>query len=111
MNMIRIPGFTAEASLRKTIAQYRRSDVADNAVSSRGIRPQLMNDTYTTRDVCKACGCAASEVACDCGRSQSKLDCIANGGPSKALAILSATSVGTGFFRGNLTKSYSDSML
>jgi hypothetical protein len=43
------------------------------------------NGGYTTRDVCKACGCVASDVACDCGTppSQRKLDCIDNGGPVK----------------------------
>jgi hypothetical protein len=51
----------------------------------------------TTRDLCKACGCVASDVACDCGtppRPQ-KLDCIDNGGPvNKVLADGIATSPG-----------------
>jgi hypothetical protein len=54
---------------------------------------------YTTRDICKACGCVASDVACDCGTppSKKKLGCIDNGGPSKiatsaAAGITSSTS-------------------
>ena len=40
---------------------------------------------YTTRDICKACGCVASDVACNCGTppSKKKLACIDNGGPDK----------------------------
>ena len=42
------------------------------------------NGGGTTRDVCKACGCVASDVACDCGAppGREKLDCIDNGGPA-----------------------------
>jgi hypothetical protein len=44
---------------------------------------------YTTRDVCKACGCVATDVACDCGTppAKSKLACIDNGGPVKKVAL------------------------
>jgi len=36
----------------------------------------------TTRDVCTACGCVATDAACDCGTppGREKLDCIDNGG-------------------------------
>lgn len=43
------------------------------------------NGGYATREVCEACGCVASDKACDCGTrpAQTKLDCIDNGGPVK----------------------------
>lgn len=56
----------------------------------------LDNGGYTTRDVCTACGCVASDVACDCGMppSQKKLDCISNGGPVTNPTLGSAASAG-----------------
>jgi hypothetical protein len=53
------------------------------------------NDGYTTRDICKACGCVASDVACNCGTppSKKKLACINNGGPGK-LSAGAAAAVG-----------------
>jgi len=41
----------------------------------------LDNANPTTRAVCVACGCVASDVTCDCGAD--KLDCINNGGSAK----------------------------
>lgn len=44
--------------------------------------------TWTTTNVCTACGCTVSGFACDCGLrpTQKKIDCIKNGGPSKVLS-------------------------
>lgn len=46
--------------------------------------------TWTTSDLCKACGCTVSGFQCNCGPtpSQKKLECIKNGGPTK---VISAT--------------------
>lgn len=44
----------------------------------------LANGNPTTRAVCVACGCAASDVMCECGAD--KLDCIKNGGPEKKVS-------------------------
>lgn len=83
MNTMNMPGFTGEASLYKTSGHYRIVGTPDDLLGSRGVLPQL----YTTRAVCRACGCTLSEVACDCGQGESasaKLDCIRNGGPTRA---------------------------
>lgn len=44
------------------------------------------DDTWTTRNVCTACGCSVSGFVCNCGLrpNPKKLDCIKNGGPPKA---------------------------
>jgi len=54
------------------------------------------NNGYTTRDTCTACGCVASDVACDCGTppSKKKLACIDNGGPGKLSAATAAAAGG-----------------
>ena len=93
----KIPGFTGAASLCQR-GSYKLADIRTNATGKHAVAPQLDNDIYTTRDVCKACGCTASDVACDCGGSKSKLDCVTNGGPSKALPVFSG-SIGAGIFR------------
>lgn len=51
-------------------------------ISSTEAAPTRSGDV-TTRDVCTACGCVASDAACDCGTASSpgKLDCIYSGGP------------------------------
>lgn len=44
---------------------------------------------YTTRDVCKKCGCTPTELACDCGLSgpsEKEKACLENGGPTKVFA-------------------------
>jgi hypothetical protein len=53
----------------------------------------LQNNGYTTRTVCTACGCVATEVACNCGMppSKRKLDCIDNGGPTAGTISLGTT--------------------
>ena len=98
---MKMPGFSAEASLCKSSNIYRLADFPDEPVGSRGVLTQLAPDNYTTRAVCEACGCKATDVACDCGMppSRRKLDCINNGGPSRALPILSAVGIGGGVFR------------
>jgi hypothetical protein len=82
---MKIPGFTAEASLYKTGESYRIVGTPNDLVGSRGVLPQLRNLGWgTTRDVCTACGCTLSFFNCDCGNSSSKLDCIRNGGPVRS---------------------------
>jgi hypothetical protein len=78
-----IPGFTAEAALYKSVGHYE----SDGAERSRGeirgaISPCLQN-TGTTRTICRDCGCIPSFFNCDCGNSKIKLKCIENGGPGK----------------------------
>ena len=90
MNSAHLPGFTAETSLSKTGCRYRTA--ASGGVASRpGFLPQLQNEgTSTTDKVCKACGCTVSGFTCDCGLrpSQTKLDCIKNGGPTTKVVWL-----------------------
>jgi hypothetical protein len=98
-----IPGFTGEASLCHT-NNYRLADVAGNSVGGREVLPQLPPDIYTTGAVCQACGCTASDVACDCGTPPDprKLDCINNGGPTRAMPVFSGLGmggIGRGIFR------------
>ncbi len=101
MSTVKIPGFTSEASLCETRAPYPLADVPDNLIGGRRVLPQLANETYTTRQVCEACGCTASDVACDCGMppSQRKLNCINNGGPARTLPVSSPVRLGGGIFR------------
>ena len=50
---------------------------------------------YVTRDVCKACGCVASDFVCACrglsGPSPKQQECLDNGGPVKTLTGAQAT--------------------
>lgn len=57
---------------------------------SSDVEPQRDDTTWTTSDVCKACGCTVSGFQCNCGLTPSpkKLECIKNGGPTK---VISAT--------------------
>lgn len=103
MDSVKMPGFTAEASLFKPSGYYSTVFTANDPGSSRGVRPQLPNDVYTTDKVCVACGCTVSGFACDCGLrpDPNKLACIQNGGPSKVtLPILSGVSIGGGTLMG-----------
>ena len=89
-----IPGFTAEAALGATSRHYRIAGSTPDRQGSRAVRPQLQTD-YTTRDVCKACGCTASDVACDCGTPPrpKKLECIRNGGPTQTVRVLGGVGI------------------
>lgn len=88
MNM---PAFTADASLYKASGHYRIAGTSGELLGSRGVLLQLRNLGWgTTRDVCTACGCTLSFFNCDCGNSQSKLECIRNGGPTRAMSVLGA---------------------
>lgn len=91
MNSINIPGFTAEASIYKTGGPYWMVGAPNDPAGTRGVLAQLDNDTvWTTDSVCKACGCTVQGFTCNCGLrpSQTKLDCIRNGGPKRAVAFL-----------------------
>jgi len=41
MNIINMPGFTAEASIYKTVRQYRMAGTRNNLGGGRGVLPQL----------------------------------------------------------------------
>lgn len=83
---MRIPGFSAEASLYKTSGHYRVAGARKGLTYGWEVLPQLQNLSWgTTRDVCTACGCKLSFFNCDCGNSSSKLDCIRNGGPAQGV--------------------------
>jgi hypothetical protein len=89
---MKIPGFTAEAALNETGEHYRIAAIPNNQVGSRGVLPQLRSQddtTWTTDKVCKACGCTVKGFGCDCGTppSRTKLECIQNGGPGKAMPV------------------------
>ncbi len=97
---MKIPGFTAEASLYKTCGHYRIVGTPNDLVGSRGVLPQLRNQDgiWTTDKVCTACGCTVRGFACDCGLrpSPTKLDCIRNGGPGRAVPVHVMTFLGAG---------------
>ena len=101
MKTMRTPGFTGEASLCETTNLHWPANAPDNSVANRGVQPQLSQDNYTTRDVCKACGCTPTDVACDCGTppNRRKLDCINNGGPTRTAPMFSSARFGGGVFR------------
>ena len=71
MDSVRMPGFTAEASLYKPSGYYSMASTANDPGSSRGVLPQLANDVYTTDKVCAACGCtvSASSAIAACGQT------------------------------------------
>jgi hypothetical protein len=96
MIAMKLPGFSAEASLYQSCRHYRAFGPIDNLVGDRGIQPQLMggmgggNEIYTTH--CEECGCVLvyGGLACYCGprgpRSPEQLDCLLNG-PSKVFLL------------------------
>ena len=90
MTTVRIPGFTAEASIYRTGQSYRMAGAVNVLPGGRDVLAQLANTVWTTDQVCKACGCSVQGFTCNCGLrpSQSKLDCIRNGGPKRAVALL-----------------------
>ncbi len=89
MNTINMPGFTAETSLYKTSGRYRIAGTPNDLGGSRGVLPQL-DDVWTTDKVCTACGCTVNGFVCNCGLRPrpDKLECILNGGPGRAVAVL-----------------------
>ena len=56
----------------------------DESLQLSSTEAALANENPTTRAVCVACGCAASDLMCEC--SADKLDCIRNGGPDKKVS-------------------------
>jgi hypothetical protein len=88
---MKMPGFRAESSLYRTSARYRSAGTHGILVVDQGLLPQLRGrDDWTTDKVCTACGCTVSGFTCNCGMppSRSKLECIRNGGPSRAVLVL-----------------------
>jgi hypothetical protein len=97
MNSVKMPGFTAEASLYKAGVQYPMAATPYGSADNRGVQPQLANDTWTTDKICTACGCSVSGFVCNCGLrpDPAKLACIQNGGPSRVMLPI-RTGVGVG---------------
>ena len=91
MNMSKVPGFTGEASLYVSSEHYGAAGAPNGFAAGPAVQPQLRNDgtTWTTADVCKACGCTVSGFQCNCGArpDPTKLACIQNGGPSRKVVI------------------------
>jgi hypothetical protein len=103
MKSVKMPGFTAEASLYKTSVQYLIAATPYDSADSRGVQPQLPNDVWTTDKVCEACGCTVSGFVCNCGLrpDPAKLACIQNGGPAKVmLPVRTGVGIGGGTLRG-----------
>jgi hypothetical protein len=87
---MRMPGFTAETALYSANSHYCVSRCWGNPSPTAAVLPQLANRDYTTRDVCKACGCTATLTACDCGPrgpNDKQRECLDNGGPVKGLFV------------------------
>ena len=103
MSTSKMPGFGAEASLYTTSVHYRAESAPDGIADRPGVLPQLANDgtTWTTSDICKACGCTVSGFQCNCGLrpDPTKLACIQNGGPSRTVAVFGGAGFTTGFSR------------
>jgi hypothetical protein len=90
MSTVKMPGFTAEASVYRTGEHYRTAGSRIDRAGSRGVVPQLQNqDDWTTDTICKACGCTVKGFICDCGLRPrpDKLECIRNGGPVKTVTV------------------------
>ena len=90
---MKMPGFSAEASLYKTIGHDRVVGAPNDLVGGWGILPQLQRDDWTTRKICIASGCTVSGFVCNCGLrpDPTKLECIRNGGPARAVLVAQST--------------------
>ena len=78
-----LPGFTAEGSLYEPVANYGSNGGMHFQGGARGSIAAALQNTATTREICRACGCIPSFFSCDCGNSKFKLACIEKGGPGK----------------------------
>jgi hypothetical protein len=99
MSIVKMPGFTGEASLYTSDEHYRAGGISHGLMDSRGVLPQL--PVWTTDTVCKACGCTVSGFVCNCGLRPDprKLECIQNGGPSRAVPVFGGVGIGGGVFK------------
>ena len=92
MQTMKMPAFTADASLYRTNEHYRPGVSSEAAVGSPGVfaQRQRNGDTWTTDKICEACGCSVKGFGCDCGTPPrpAKLECIRNGGPAKSVPVV-----------------------